>query len=1319
MPAPDPALATSILNYIQDYVAYYHGTFPAPGGGGGGDDVIQSYTTATLPAPSTPGLLAYVTDGMPGLYIDTGSGWELIGPTDFTPGSIFFAGTNGAVAQNNAKLFWNNTLELFQTQSISAFGNVNITGTLASDNVKRGTGSPEGVVSGNVGDVFQRTDGGADTTLYVKESGVGTNTGWIAYGAPGGGTGGFTQGSVPFADVSGNLIEDNANLFYDDIGNALGIGTITPAQALDVNRATQDAYIRVGTSAIDGIAGLRIQNDAREYVIQAIGTDNDKLIIRDQTATADRITMDSSGRVGIGTSPSELFEVFGTGAVVKITDTSLNSAPRVRIQNDARYWDVIVANYEADGFVIRDGTGTFDAIVVKPGGGTELRGVGPHAIGGNTTGWAGLYIRGNFASDGSSDQASGTRFDQNITGAALDTNALWGSEFTSNITTQGNTDTIADIAQAIFFEPNITLGAGDTITNASTLKIANAPTEATNNYALWVDSGVTRIDGAVGIGVTSSSINGKVEIQAGNNTLTSSNLQVRTDNAFAVDVGGKLGLGGVYNASGASALFAAIGGLKSNAFDGDTSGYLAFGTRSGGFVTERMRLNEVGRLSIGDMTGTTKALLHIRKADSGIGPGGDYDDVFIEGDTDATGMTLMSGPTATAGISFGSTANADLYRFEIDNSATKLHIFKVSSGAASGIVIDSNSRIGFGTDTPIGKVNISSADSGIAPNASMDELFIEGTSATGITIVSGSASSARIAYGDELSSDVFRLEYDNQANKSYIYHTGLGTSGGIAITSSGLVGIGTDTPAGGSRLHVETGLAILRVESTNTDANAYLNLVPDGTGNSIIQRSGIDQFFIDSSNNFGFGAAPSAGYNFDIRRQSIRLKQTALDSQVFLDLANDAQTWRFQVTGTDSDKFAIKDVNAAADRIQISTGGEVEILTPTSGSALIVNMIDNLALSFLVRQGGNNYIGVDTVNGSEVVRLGNTNTDPKIILDTPSGLGINRNPTEILDILRSTAGLDTRIRVLNLDNTDPASNAGIHIGSGGPSGGDAFISWEVAGGLTWVMGVDNSDADKLRISESATIGTNDRLTLDSAGLFANGTIRGSNVQRGAGDPEGAVTGVVGDIYQRTDGGANTTLYVKESGAGTNTGWVAYGPAGGGGGGFTEGSVPFANSAGDLIEDNNNLFFNDSTNQLAVGTNTGLFGKLTVFNTTACFLDVKDSTQTCRIGVSTPIGALLKSVTNGGDVYLEANNNSGGLKQVILDPDVDSGNGQLHSPSVSAKFTFLESDNEIRLVDGMTAPATVSGVAQIYVDAADGDLKVKFGNGFVAVLAADS
>lgn len=49
------------------------------------------------------------------------------------------------------------------------------------------------------------------------------------------------------------------------------------------------------------------------------------------------------------------------------------------------------------------------------------------------------------------------------------------------------------------------------------------------------------------------------------------------------------------------------------------------------------------------------------------------------------------------------------------------------------------------------------------------------------------------------------------------------------------------------------------------------------------------------------------------------------------------------------------------------------------------------------------------------------------------------------------------------------------------------------------------------------------------------------IRMGAGDPNSAVIADIGAIFLRTDGGAGTTLYVKESGMATDTGWVAVTP----------------------------------------------------------------------------------------------------------------------------------------------------------------------------------
>lgn len=54
------------------------------------------------------------------------------------------------------------------------------------------------------------------------------------------------------------------------------------------------------------------------------------------------------------------------------------------------------------------------------------------------------------------------------------------------------------------------------------------------------------------------------------------------------------------------------------------------------------------------------------------------------------------------------------------------------------------------------------------------------------------------------------------------------------------------------------------------------------------------------------------------------------------------------------------------------------------------------------------------------------------------------------------------------------------------------------------------------------------------------TVKGVRLY-GSGSPEGTVTASVGELYRRTDGGPGTTLYIKESGAGS-TGWRPVGVA---------------------------------------------------------------------------------------------------------------------------------------------------------------------------------
>jgi len=89
--------------------------------------------------------------------------------------------------------------------------------------VRSGAGTPEGAVTGSVGDVFLRSDGAAGTSFYVKETGTATNTGWVAYSAGGGGSSkrkwvtnhGFNQTSISenFIPIN-NLAESTAADYF-------------------------------------------------------------------------------------------------------------------------------------------------------------------------------------------------------------------------------------------------------------------------------------------------------------------------------------------------------------------------------------------------------------------------------------------------------------------------------------------------------------------------------------------------------------------------------------------------------------------------------------------------------------------------------------------------------------------------------------------------------------------------------------------------------------------------------------------------------------------------------------------------------------------------------------------------------------------------------------------------------------------------------------------------------------------------------------------------------------------------------------------------
>lgn len=57
--------------------------------------------------------------------------------------------------------------------------------------------------------------------------------------------------------------------------------------------------------------------------------------------------------------------------------------------------------------------------------------------------------------------------------------------------------------------------------------------------------------------------------------------------------------------------------------------------------------------------------------------------------------------------------------------------------------------------------------------------------------------------------------------------------------------------------------------------------------------------------------------------------------------------------------------------------------------------------------------------------------------------------------------------------------------------------------------------------------------------------------------------------------------------------------------------------------------------------------------------------------------------------------------------------------VMQKPTASVGGGKLALVDGVPSPAIMSGNAQVYVDEADGDLKIKFADGTVKTIVVDT
>jgi len=143
----------------------------------------------------------------------------------------------------------------------------------------------------------------------------------------------LTSGSVPFIGASGALTQDNANLFFDDTNNRLGLGTNAPTTALDVfgsgiigrlnGTSTNNAYLGFSSAGTNKWSVGNVQSDHRFRIFS-------------EANSAALVSVLQTGEIGIGIANplTKLHIDGGATALIANLDANVSVAKTLSFRSD-------------------------------------------------------------------------------------------------------------------------------------------------------------------------------------------------------------------------------------------------------------------------------------------------------------------------------------------------------------------------------------------------------------------------------------------------------------------------------------------------------------------------------------------------------------------------------------------------------------------------------------------------------------------------------------------------------------------------------------------------------------------------------------------------------------------------------------------------------------------------------------------------------------------------------------------------------------------------------------------------------------------------
>jgi hypothetical protein len=522
-----------------------------------------------------------------------------------------------------------------------------------------------------------------------------------------------------------------------------------------------------------------------------------------------RLFINSSGQVGVGaTESSSTFGVHGTNAggyvVSRINNTSATGFARLL-------------------FDINGGTNGTADISYVPG---TFFAVGPSSNDTTTP----IVFRNNNASErlritsaglvGVGTSSPGYKFEVDNTGGSTATARLIGNDQANvrlRIQNTGTSGRAYEIVGGLNGANNSHLSIYDATAAATRLTITetglvgigtsspgqgqaqiNITISGANGSDLqfWTcGDGVVpgermRIDssGNVGIGITAPSAKLHVSITGAANASTTDALILNNDNSNVAD-NLTTGISWMRTGNNGSYIYTRISSIRTGTHDTD----LAFSVNEGGTLSERLRLDSLGRLLVGTSSAISDAFIQIR----GNSSGGIYEgkitmfpDLANSSINSTTTLGNLQFSGAEGGIGATITGHGDA-QWGTNDYPGRLVFSTTADGAASPterLRITSAGLVGIGTTTPDSKLSVDNTRSD--------------TAGSGFFAITGNTSAKR------------GLRLNTTNGLCFDYYDGSTWSQQAVLTSGGLVGIGTTSAS--TILHVASTAPYIRIQDTDS-----------------------------------------------------------------------------------------------------------------------------------------------------------------------------------------------------------------------------------------------------------------------------------------------------------------------------------------------------------------------------------------------------------------------------------------------------------------------------------------------------------------------